>query len=156
MLYYTVVTLTTIGYGDFAPDGQFTRGLSIFFVPLSTFSMATIISRFAAFQLRRREILKQAISLEKGFDKEQLKAMDRDGDGQVHKSEFVYFMLVSSEKTTMEYIKRMENLFDQLDKDNSGFLDEADLLYKIERSNKKLGETKVETRTQLVRDAELV
>jgi len=118
--------------------------------------MATIISRFAAFQLRRREILKQAISLEKGFDKEQLKAMDRDGDGQVHKSEFVYFMLVSSEKTTMEYIKRMENLFDQLDKDNSGFLDEADLLYKIERSNKKLGETKVENRTQLVRDAELV
>ena len=106
--------------------------------------------------MRRREILKQAAALEKGFDKEQLKAMDRNGDGQVHKNEFVYFMLISSEKTTMEYIKRMEDLFDQLDKDNSGYLDEADLLYKIERSNKKLGETKVETRTQFVRDADLV
>eukprot|EP00815_Leptocylindrus_aporus_P006414 CAMPEP_0116066744 /NCGR_PEP_ID=MMETSP0322-20121206/10575_1 /TAXON_ID=163516 /ORGANISM="Leptocylindrus danicus var. apora, Strain B651" /LENGTH=417 /DNA_ID=CAMNT_0003553377 /DNA_START=139 /DNA_END=1392 /DNA_ORIENTATION=+ len=156
VLYYTVVTLTTIGYGDIAPDGRFSRGLSIIFVPLSTFSMATLISRFAAFQVRRREILKQAAALEKGFDKEQLKAMDRNGDGQVHKNEFVYFMLISSEKTTMEYIKRMEDLFDQLDKDNSGYLDEADLLYKIERSNKKLGETKVETTTQFVRDADLV
>jgi hypothetical protein len=120
------------------PDDQFTRGVATVLVPLSTISMATLIGRFAEFQLRKKEVLRQAKKWEKGFDKEDLKKMDEDGDGKVSKKEFVYFMLISSDKATQGYLDRLEALFDELDDDDSGYLDEDDFLTHIDRSNEKL------------------
>ena len=138
VLYYTVVTLTTVGYGDFSPDDQLMRGLATLLIPLSTFAMATLIGRFAEFQLHKRDVRQQAKKWEKGFNKEDLLKMDEDGDGQVSKREFVYFMLISSEKATKAYLDRLEALFDELDDDGSGYLDENDFITQIERSNEKL------------------
>merc|ERR1711933_647850 len=121
-----------------SPDDQVTRGLAIVIIPLATFAMASLIGRYAEFQLRKSEARQQAKKWEKGFNREDLTKTDSDGDGQVTKKEFVYFMLISSEKATQGYLDRLEKLFDELDADGGGYLDENDFLHLIESSNEKL------------------
>ena len=129
-----------IGYGDFSPNDQLTRAVATFLVPLSTISMAILIGRLAEFQVRQRELRKRSEELERGFNREDLMRMDENKDGRVSKKEFMCFMLISSGKTTREYLNRLEKLFKELDDDGSGYLDENDLLTRIDRSNEEMSQ----------------
>ena len=54
--------------------------------------------------------------------------MDSDGSGDVTKAEFITFMLVAMNKVDSELVDKLGDVFNRLDKDDSGTLDKEDLV----------------------------
>lgn len=54
-LYFTTITLTTIGYGDFAPTTDFTRLVTVVFVIFGVSTIATFLSLLGSRKLDKRE-----------------------------------------------------------------------------------------------------
>ena len=134
-VYYSVVTLTTIGYGDIAPDDKRTKALAVFVVPLAAFATATIIARYAAFAAERKILKAQAKVIDRGLRLSDLELMDKDKNGTVDRLEFIEFMLLSMDKVDADFLNRLNAQFDELDKDGSGTLDKDDLVLKVKASN---------------------
>ena len=63
--------------------------------------------------------------LDQPLDKEFIDELDRDGDGQIDKGEFLEAMLIRLGKVTKEDTYPIMKKFSQLDQDGSGFLDEG-------------------------------
>lgn len=138
-IYYAVATLTTIGYGDIAPDDNKTKGLAVICVPLAAFATASIIARYAAFQAERKILRAQASVIDRGLRLSDLELMDKDRNGTVSRLEFIEFMLLSMDKVDVDFLNRLNAQFDELDKDGSDTLDKHDLVTIVHASNERNG-----------------
>jgi potassium channel subfamily K len=127
--YYTIITITTIGFGDLSPSTTAGKIVAIFYLPLSVISVAHSIGAVME-EIGKRSVMKQKISMK------ELIAMDSDGDGQVSQMEYVCYMLVKLGKAEQEDIEEIIAQFRKLDKDGSGVLDKDDL----ERLDRQLQE----------------
>jgi Ca2+-binding EF-hand superfamily protein len=72
---------------------------------------------------------------EKIFTEEDLECMNADGDGRVSKAEFLTFMLVAMKKIDKDLADELDQYYDKLDIDRSGYLSREDL---IETARRKL------------------
>lgn len=138
-VYYAVVTVTTVGYGDFSPQtelGQvFVSGYALF----GTILLARSLGALAALPLERRRLYQQQLVLEQyggELDAEELEDLQTtlvDLDlcnpqrGYCTKSDFALAMLVRQDKVTRNDVQVVLNTFDKLDIDGSGELDEEDV-----------------------------
>eukprot|EP00816_Leptocylindrus_hargravesii_P012000 CAMPEP_0196823176 /NCGR_PEP_ID=MMETSP1362-20130617/86454_1 /TAXON_ID=163516 /ORGANISM="Leptocylindrus danicus, Strain CCMP1856" /LENGTH=427 /DNA_ID=CAMNT_0042202967 /DNA_START=71 /DNA_END=1354 /DNA_ORIENTATION=+ len=135
-LYYTICTITTVGYGDLSPDDAYSRLFAVFFVPMSAFALASVLSKFAAFSAERKIIKAQESIVYRGLRMSDLDTMDKDGDGEVSKLEFFEFMLLSMDKVDRSFLDRLHSQFESLDKDGNGTLSKNDLVAKVQASEK--------------------
>jgi potassium channel subfamily K, other eukaryote len=119
--YYAVITVTTVGFGDFSPQSEAGRIYAIFYLPLSVVSVAHGIGSVFE-ELGKRRVLKNKISMK------ELLAMDSDGDGKVSQLEYLSYMLVKLGKADQSDITGILAQFRKLDKDGSGELDKDDLV----------------------------
>lgn len=74
---------------------------------------------------RQREVYKQ--QLEKDLTISNLKAMDSDGDGMITREEYVQFMLIEMGVVEQKEFLELDQQFDRLDKNGSGYLSTGDL-----------------------------
>ena len=81
-LYFTICTITTVGYGDLSPDDNSSRLFAVFFVPMSAFALASILSKYAAYSAERKIIKAQESVIYRGLRMTDLYIMDKDGDGK--------------------------------------------------------------------------
>ncbi|KAG1699473.1 hypothetical protein DVH05_012886 [Phytophthora capsici] len=118
--YYTIITITTVGFGDFSPKSPSAKLYAIFYLPLAVVSVAhgvgSILNEFSA-----RSVMKTKISMKELLD------MDADGDGKVSKLEYLSYMLVKLNKADQDEIDGIIAQFHKLDRDGSGELDRDDL-----------------------------
>jgi len=126
-LYYTVVTCTTVGYGDYTPKTTLGKIVAIPFIIIGTFVIASALGNFADFfiQKKQKEIAERILS--RKLTVTSIATMDADGDGRVSLQEFVEHMLVKLGKCDEKDLKDIKAQFRKLDVDNSGSLDEKDL-----------------------------
>ncbi len=131
-VYFTIETLTTVGYGDTNGVNEKTTGewwFSIVFVAFGvvsfTMCLGNIASIVAELKLKRRmqRLVKQ------GITSDMIKSMDKDGSGDVDRLEFLSHMLVEWGRCSEDDIIQINNLFDTLDVDQGGTLNEADVFY---------------------------
>ena len=126
-LYWAFVTMTTIGYGD----KSFTKQSSILFATIyilcSTILVIAVLSMLVRVRAQARKALQMQEMLDQPLDKEFIDELDRDGDGQIDKGEFLEAMLIRLGKVTKEDTYPIMKKFSQLDQDGSGFLDEGDI-----------------------------
>uniref|UniRef100_K3X659 EF-hand domain-containing protein n=1 Tax=Globisporangium ultimum (strain ATCC 200006 / CBS 805.95 / DAOM BR144) TaxID=431595 RepID=K3X659_GLOUD len=118
--YYSIVTITTIGFGDLSPKSRDGRLFAIFYLPLAVVSVAHGIGSVIE-EISKRSVMKTKISMK------ELLAMDSDGDGKVSQLEYLSYMLVKLNKADQDDIDGILTQFKKLDKDGSGELDKADL-----------------------------
>ena len=52
--YWTVITMTTVGYGDLLPDHWFEKLFAIFFMPMATAALAATVSEFSEISRQSR------------------------------------------------------------------------------------------------------
>lgn len=131
-LYFSMVTSTTVGYGDEIPSNPWTKVFSIFYVlsstVLCTFSLGTIadeiINQFRT--MKEEELLNRELSV---FS---IQEMDQNQDGKVSQQEFVEFMLLKIGRVSKSDLQRIKDKFNALDKDNSGELDHDDINKRID------------------------
>lgn len=127
-LYYTIITASTVGYGDFAPKTQRGRLLAIFFIPLSVGAMGHYLSSVASVIMdsRRSSFQKQMDQHE--LSMQDLEIMDEDGDGLVTRAEYLEFMLVAMNKVDKDFIDEIRQSFARLDTDGTGTLSKEDMV----------------------------
>lgn len=133
-IYYTVVTFTTVGYGDLSPKNTWTRLAATFYVPFSVVIFARIFSSLSNVYMTRKTKEAERKFLSRKLTKEDLLAMDIDSNGTVTKDEYLTFMLIIMGKVDSQFIDKLRGVFDTMDTDQSGTLTIADLL-KIHHQN---------------------
>lgn len=77
--------------------------------------------------LERKTLLAEKKFLEHSLTLTDIRTMDADKDGKVDKAEFLSYMLVTLQRVDQEEIDKLLHLFDKLDVDKSGALDQEDL-----------------------------
>lgn len=122
-LYLTVVSASTVGYGDYYPSTQATKIFAVFFLPLSTLLLGKVISDYTEMRVAGSTEARQKRILEATITKTDYHSMDADGDGLVSPYEFMCRTLVAQEKVTQEDVDKVSCRFSQLDKDGSGFIE---------------------------------
>lgn len=154
-LYFTIVTVTTVGFGDLEPVKHGSKVFLIFFIPMSVCVVAGALGSLGAIAIEMEADKKKLESLNRKLDFNMIREMDTDGDG-VDKCEFLVAMLVQNgicdkENDIDPWLKR----FDELDKDGSGRLDGDDIAImereeqeRLERLQNGLPPTRVPFTTQ--------
>ena len=125
--YFALITASTIGLGDLAPQTRAARLFSIVFIPLSVAAAGEILSNIATALVQKRQREVYARQLEKDFTIQHLKAMDVNQDGEISREEYVQFMLLEMGRITAEELDELSEQFERLDVTRSGKLDQNDL-----------------------------
>lgn len=128
-LYLTVVSASTVGYGDYHPDSIATKTFAILFLPLTTLLLGQIISDYTAMRVELNREARQHRILYATITAADFAAMDSNNDNKVDKYEFLCRQLVAQEKVEQEWIDEIETRFAELDVDSDGALEHSDLTH---------------------------
>lgn len=131
VIYYTVVTATTIGYGDVSPQNEWIRLAATFYVPFVVVTLTMVMSALSNVYMTRKTHESEVKFLNRKLKQKDLVAMDVNEDGVVTRAEFVSFMMVAMGKADSELVEKLRGVFNRLDKDKNGTLTVADLLNKV-------------------------
>jgi potassium channel subfamily K, other eukaryote len=137
IVYFLVITATTLGFGDVAPTSQPGRLATAIFIPLAVGTMGhwlAIVAKYIVDQ--RQQAFRQTLQAE-GISLADLQAMDTDDDGNVSRAEFLEFMLLAMNKVDKSLLEELRAHFDRLDSDRSGALSKDDLIALARKQLKK-------------------
>ena len=134
-IYWSVVSITSVGYGDISLDTDDERVFVIFFVFAALFvvsaGVAIILEIIEEENFRQEEIRLMGLEL----DIDRLAELDKTGEG-IDKSTFVLAILKQLKVLDEnKHIIPWERKFDEYDKDGSGTLDKEDLRLMNEKEN---------------------
>ena len=87
--YWSIVTLTTVGYGDFTPQSQSSRLISSFYIIFSTGIFAAIVTATIASYLDIRKKGEVIRHLLRPLTPMRVAMMDKDNDGEITQKEFL-------------------------------------------------------------------
>lgn len=119
-LYTTLVSATTIGFGDFEPTHDLTKLIITVWLIFSTIAVGKVVADFtdASMKVKQRDVSRRLLTA--SMDMESFKMLDKDKSGSVDKCEFMTELLVRSGKVDRRDVDTILLRFEQLDKDNSG------------------------------------
>lgn len=110
--YMSVMTLTTVGLGDFAPKSFLGRWVAIFWqiigVAVCGMWMGSVSSYFYELGLKRKRHAFSAVQ------RDLLKALDYDNNGLVGRVEYHMFRLVSTGVVSMKLLAALDTEFDRM------------------------------------------
>lgn len=128
--YFSIITLTTVGFGDITPSTQEGKLFCALWMLCGVAAFANFVSSFSAVFMASRESQR----LEKNEGDKILTDMDIDHDGKVGQSEFLAYMLhkhgigdTVGAGSLCDIIQIITKEFKDLDKDNSGTLEFSEL-----------------------------
>jgi hypothetical protein len=110
--YMSVITLTSVGFGDYRPDSQRGRIVAIFWMPVGVAVTGKWVSSVTAFLFERkrqgRESVQDADSLE-----EFAKSLDSNEDGELTRGEHHLYWLVTKGLISREALADMDASYKQ-------------------------------------------
>lgn len=126
-LYTTIISATTVGFGDFEPTHNTTKTIMTVWLCFSTIAVGKVIADFtdASVKAKQRDVSRRLLTA--SMDIGSIKSFDKDQSGAVDKCEFLAEMLVRSGKVEREDVDTILLRFEQLDKDNNGEISVADI-----------------------------
>lgn len=119
-VYVTIISASTVGFGDFEPTRSLTKGIMTVWLIFSTMGVVKVIADFtdASVKVKQRTVSRRLLTAQ--LDMQTWKKMDKDNDGSVDKAEFVTEFLIRTGKVDREEVDAILARFDELDKDNDG------------------------------------
>uniref|UniRef100_A0A7S4RW65 Potassium channel domain-containing protein n=1 Tax=Alexandrium monilatum TaxID=311494 RepID=A0A7S4RW65_9DINO len=129
-IYFSVITLTTVGFGDITPSTTGGRVFAIFWMLLGAGAFANMVGRFAAVCVAqdRLRTLDAKTLLDITQDAFFKKCHPEDhSHAKVNRADFILFMLNQTGSLDNGVVEHLSSNFDDLDTDHSGFLDHADI-----------------------------
>jgi potassium channel subfamily K len=130
-IYFSVISATTIGYGDFYPTSTIRKLYAIFFLPFQVAVFGEVLSRIAGVYMARKARETEQAFLRRDLTLRDLQVMDVDKDNKVTYGEFLSFMLVALEKVEKSQVDEIRTIFESLDIDSNGFLEKNDLVKRV-------------------------
>jgi hypothetical protein len=127
-IYYSIITCGTVGYGDFSPMSQRARLWAILFIPFAVAAGGEILGTVASALLEQRRAQVYHNLMTRDFTIDHIKEMDKDGDGEVSRLEYMEFMLVEMKLVDKSVIEELRQQFDRLDMTMTDSLTKQDLI----------------------------
>lgn len=118
--YFSVITLTTVGFGDFTPESRVGRWVSIVWMIFGVCATATWVASMSSFLFEHETAKKQADapSAEDLFG-----ALDADHDGYLSRAEHHVYLLRQQGVLSDSMLKSLDEHFDTLDLSARGVVD---------------------------------
>lgn len=110
--YMSVITLTTVGFGDHAPKSMLGRLVGIFWMVFGVASMANWVAKLSEYFLQ--EHLESQERLREQVTEDSFKEMDKNNDGNVDRDEYRAYILVKHGLVTREDLDIIDKHFDML------------------------------------------
>ena len=128
-VYFSLVTATTIGFGDFCPTTEAGKLATVLLVPVLLAAAGDVFASLGlfAFRSRTRELFAGSRERAEWLTPEQAKTMDLNRDGRVSKPEFVLYMLTETGCVSRDDLGPLEEQFERFDVTRSGYIEEGDL-----------------------------
>lgn len=128
-VYTSLITLTTVGFGDHSPKTVLGRSLSIVWMLLGVVATANFAS--AAGQLifthrRHYRCLKH-------LSKDVFEAIDTDHDGKLTRHEFRHYALIKYELCSQQDLDDIDRIFDTLDRRKAGEVSLEDITSNLDQ-----------------------
>lgn len=133
-IYFTLMSASTTGFGDYSPTTQTDKIYCIFFFPISVAVFGEVLGKIAGIYIQLKYRKKEQLFLKRAINLCDLNRMDADDDGEVHLGDFLSFMLVALQKVDQESIDELKELFKNLDSNGNGVLDKDDVIAITESS----------------------
>jgi Ca2+-binding EF-hand superfamily protein len=133
-VYFTIMSASTTGFGNYVPTTQTDKIYCIFFFPVSVAVFGEVLGKIAGIYIQQKYRRKEQMFLKRAITLCDLNRMDADDDGEVHLSDFLSFMLVALQKVDQESIDELKELFKNLDSNGNGVLDKDDVVAITESS----------------------
>ena len=113
-LYMSVITLTTVGFGDVSPQGEVGRLVGIFWIVLGTVATGNVIGQTVGIVLEKRQGALADRMMEQALSRNTFLEMDVDHDGEVSEIEYVCGMLQKLGKVSSSDISRCRKQYRSL------------------------------------------
>ncbi|XP_058095201.1 two-pore potassium channel 3-like [Magnolia sinica] len=126
--YLSVMSVTTVGYGDRAFRTLPGRMFASVWLLVSTLAVARAFLYLAEARIDKRHRMMAKWVLSRDMTVSEFLAADIDNNGFVSKSEFVIYKLKEMEKVSEKDIHQICNQFDRLDTGNCGKISLLDLM----------------------------
>lgn len=133
--YWSMVTLTTVGYGDYVPTTPGQRVAGGLFVLFGTTTFALCITQLMAIliaSIKRNAVVEY---MTPPLTSDTLNAMDAEGTGVISKEQYVRFMLIRGGFVPWRVLHDLERSFERLDEDGNGVLSDKDIIKHDETSS---------------------
>jgi len=115
-IYYCIVTATSVGYGDIAPETRSMRLFAVIFIPFSVGLLATTFGNVTSVILTHKHAIAEREFLSRTMTETDFGIMDADDDGHVSYEEFITFMLVSMGKVDHEDMIQLKDVYHNMSK----------------------------------------
>jgi len=140
-IYFTIITGSTVGYGDVVPKSVGGRWAAVFFLPVAVIFVSTKLSQAANILLGKSEDNKMKELLNADLSIEALLSMDTNGDGEITEFEFIKFMMATAGMVDEDTLDSLYQRFKEMDVDGNGCLTPEDIAL---MQRKKRGSTSKE------------
>jgi hypothetical protein len=127
-LYFCIMAATTTGYGDYTPTNQLDKLYCVLLLPLAVAVFGEVLGRIATVYIQRKQRDAQFKFLHRSLTLCDIRNMDSNEDGKVDREDFLIFMLVALQKVDRATIDELRAVFESLDSNGNGLLEEDDLV----------------------------
>ena len=124
--YMSVITVNSVGFGDFSPQTQQGRAFAIFWILCGTTSVAHLSGMLAEKYLQGRQRTLHEHMVREMSDESSLLSADMDCDGQVTELEYILFMLMRMKKVEPSLVELLRRRFRELDTSGDGAISPSD------------------------------
>lgn len=121
-LYSTVITLSTVGFGDQAVLSKTGKLICSIWMVFGTFATANFVAAFVEEMLGTKQSIRM-----KELSLNELDAMDADHDGRVTPHEFLIYILRKEGLVSDAVLSEIDDNFNALDSDGTGTLSMEDV-----------------------------
>jgi len=125
-LYMSVITVTTVGFGDYSPKTQAGRMFGSFWILFGVLAVSRAIGSFIDIFLEARAARREEALLKKKVSMSELVKF-AGKDGKLDMNEFIILKLQDMGKITTNDVDRASLVFKDMDKDGTGTIDASDL-----------------------------
>jgi hypothetical protein len=140
--YFTVITATTIGFGDLVPKSDAGRWITIIIMPWIVFycggQVQAISSNVAGTDVHQEGLLK---SLSASLEIEAIKAMATNEGGDMSEGAFIEYVLTQAQLVNPSILKELRKVFRKLDESGNGKLQEDELEARATRLSRNFAES---------------
>jgi len=124
--YMSVITLTTVGFGDYSPKAHHGRVFSIVWMVLGVGSAARFLTRVQEFifQIQAPDLSSTIVALDAGAFRE-IDSIDGHEDGYITRGEFLSWVLKKYELADPAIVDQLNSIFERLLKEEESLEEDS-------------------------------
>lgn len=116
--YMSVMTVSTVGIGDYSPRSQFGRAVASVWMLVGVITFAHGVKELSEFFVEQSSSFRMG-KKDAAVDRKTFDEMDKDGNGELSRAEFRGYFLVKNGLVSQEHLDQIDKYYDKIDRDKT-------------------------------------